>query len=141
MLILVLAQAEFWIIFMKFSEAISKSSVDSKGTERSIFWSRSRLKLNQSVVELVNIGLGIVVEIFSDNFNITGEWSELRSWQSSIEMKSGDTLLEIKKSIRSGILFVSEGQYVGFPDEWKLHPNYLIACLNSLPRVREILEP
>ena len=56
-----------------------------------------------------------------------------------MEIKLEDSLLEMKKIYHEGILFTSEGQYVGLLDEWKLHPNSRIVCLNSFPRIKDTL--
>lgn len=62
---------------------------------------------------LVGDGIGQTLRVSSN-----GEWSEDRSFREHVDEKIPFRPEDMKKSMMSGILFKSEGQWVGLGWEW-----------------------
>jgi len=77
------------------------------------------LYLIQFVLVDVNLLICFVVSVHWMAFSIkrTGEWSDDRSGRDSTLMRFRRMFLVIAKSIKSGIMFGSVGQYDGLPEE------------------------
>jgi len=71
--------------------------------------------MSQSVSLFERVGFFSFLIIVSLSVKTIGERSESRSNSSIMFKKLDDKFLETKKSIKSGILFLSVGQYVGLP--------------------------
>ena len=71
--------------------------------------------MSQSVSLFERVGFCSFLITVSLSIKTIGECSESISNSSLTRVKRDDKFLDTKKSIKSGTLFLSVGQYVGFP--------------------------
>ena len=111
----VVSQADCWMSIANFW-TYSISSLDLSITLRLILFSNFFLWTSSSqLVCSRGLNFVLVLIIVSLSIKAIGKWSESISNTSLKPMKRNDKFLNTKNSIKSGTLFQSVGQYVGFP--------------------------